>query len=221
MKVACTSDTHGRAFNIPECDVFIHAGDMTAGGSRRETDAITVQIADAIFERRIRYAIIVPGNHDEFCDMQEDKARDMFECIAGLLSDTPQHVFFLINSGCEIEGKKFWGSPFTPPFMQWWFMAKEDKLAGMYKSIPETLDVLITHGPPRGILDPGYLDPHVGSRALLDAVAGRKIRHHIFGHLHGAGGKSVDTSPLGPIFHNVSACNDAYRLVRQPLILEI
>ena len=38
MKIACISDTHGRqGWSIPKCDVFIHAWDITAGGSRTET----------------------------------------------------------------------------------------------------------------------------------------------------------------------------------------
>jgi len=215
MIVAVTSDTHGRqGWIIPECDVFIHAGDITAGGSRIETRKFAKAIQGFLDRGTVKHVILVPGNHDRCFERQQ-------EDTLGFFPDPRIHV--LINQGVEIDGKKFWGSPNTPVFMQWYFMSTEEELAKIYESMPGNLDVLITHGPPRGILDPGYNDPHVGSLSLLTAVASRTghIKHHVFGHLHGAGGKSVFNDPYGPTFHNVAACNEAYQLVNQPLILEI
>lgn len=56
--------------------------------------------------------------------------------------------------------------------------------------IPENTDVLITHGPPHGILDQtvrGKL--HVGCQELLEAVYRIKPKLHLFGHIHEARGK--------------------------------
>jgi hypothetical protein len=48
MRVAAISDTHGRkSWEMPNCDVFIHAGDMTGRGSLEETAAFA-----AGFKRR-------------------------------------------------------------------------------------------------------------------------------------------------------------------------
>jgi Icc-related predicted phosphoesterase len=73
--------------------------------------------------------------------------------------------------------------------------------------------------PPRGILDPGGQELHVGSTALTDAVRTRQIAHHVFGHLHDAGGQTVQRGAT--TFHNVAACNEEYVLVNQPKIIEL
>lgn len=211
MKVAVVSDTHGRmGWEIPECDVFVHAGDITAGGSRTETRKFVKFLKEQAALGKFFHALIIPGNHDRALDLQREETLGYFD-------DPRFHV--LINQGIEIEGKTFWGSPYTPPFFNWFFMAEEGNLFEMYKKIPENLDMLITHGPPFGILDPGFQADHVGSPELLKAVERRNISHHVFGHLHAAGGKTVYGD--GIHYHNVAACDEAYKLVRQPIIIEL
>lgn len=59
-----------------------------------------------------------------------------------------------------------------------------------WDQIPETLDVLITHGPPFGILDqPAPHKPNVGCAELLVAVQRTKPKVHVFGHIHGGAGE--------------------------------
>jgi Icc-related predicted phosphoesterase len=58
-----------------------------------------------------------------------------------------------------------------------------------WDQIPYGLDVLITHGPSRGILDqvaPG--SEHLGCEELLKAVEAKKPKVHIFGHIDGGAG---------------------------------
>ena len=50
--------------------------------------------------------------------------------------------------------------------------------------IPLDTDVLITHGPPFGILDRCYDDQRVGCEELLKAVKRVKPKLHVFGHIH-------------------------------------
>lgn len=49
-------------------------------------------------------------------------------------------------------------------------------------------DVLITHGPPYGILDLNFEDLKVGCEELMRAVIRVQPRLHIFGHIHEAYG---------------------------------
>ena len=221
MLISAISDTHGRAgWDIPECDVFIHAGDMTAWGSLHETESL-VRRLERQLERGLIWdgVILVPGNHDQDCFERLDDIKN--------LSKDPR-IHWLINDAITIEGKKFFGSAYTPPFMDWFFMAAEPELERMYAAMPRELDVLITHGPPYGILDPGYQADHVGSHALLDAVSRRNIRHHVFGHLHSAGGLTrpvafIDTEwgNITTQFHNVAAVDEAYQLRRGCFEFEI
>lgn len=211
MKVAAISDTHGRrSWEMPNCDVFIHAGDMTGRGSLPET---------ADFANRLRkemessggptHAIIVPGNHDECFETLPKAARGLFGANVHVLEDEP-----LI-----LEGVSFYGSPWTPPFMRWHFMAEESRLARLYQNMPASVDVLVTHGPPYGILDPGWKLIHAGSTSLAATVAERNVRHHVFGHLHGAGGQMIQQGHT--IFYNVAACDEEYRLINQPRVFEV
>jgi Icc-related predicted phosphoesterase len=211
LKIAAISDTHGRrSWSIPACDVFIHAGDITGWGLLEET----AQFADWLRKQMQsdpgpRQAIIVAGNHDECFESTPEKVRELFGESVHILEDQP----------LVIDGVTFYGSPWTPPFMNWHFMAKENRLAELYKQIPEGVDVLITHGPPRGILDPGWTGTPVGSTALAEAIARRRVRHHVFGHLHGAGGGIAQQGQT--TYYNVAACDEKYIFRNEPRVFEV
>lgn len=214
LKIACISDTHGRdGWGIPECDVFVHAGDLTTGGTVEETLFRLGQIRGGM--PRGASLVIVPGNHDAAF---QDHLPRIMEVLRNHASWGPCHI--LIDEVVEIEGRRFYGSPWTPPFHDWSFMKEEDDLADLYRaSMPSRIDLLITHGPPKGILDPGYEVAFADSLALLRAVGERKIGHHVFGHLHGAGGQTVEMG--GTQFYNVAACNEAYKLVNGCRMIEL
>ncbi|AEU37598.1 metallophosphoesterase family protein [Granulicella mallensis] len=183
MRVAAISDTHGRQnWEMPNCDVFIHAGDMTGSGSLQETAAFAARLRKEMESANgPPHAIIVPGNHDECFETLPRATRELFGPNVHVLEDEP----------LVLDGVTFYGSPWTTPFMLWRFMADESRLAMLYQNMPTSVDILVTHGPPHGILDPGWKVKHAGSMALAKAVADRQVRHHIFGHLHGAGGQLV------------------------------
>jgi hypothetical protein len=76
-----------------------------------------------------------------------------------------------------IGGVSFWGSPYTPEFLNGAFMYPRDPAVTKYwDQIPLGLDVLITHGPLLGILDqvvPG--GDHLGCEELMRAVEEKRI----------------------------------------------
>lgn len=210
MKICVTSDTHGRDFEAQPADMFVHCGDMTAGGTLGETALLASWLSVSPY----KHIILCPGNHDWCFQDDMEEARSLFD----------ERVSILTNESVIIEGLTFYCNSYTPPFFDWAFMAEEDRLADMYrKSMPQEIDLLITHGPPRGILDPGYKEPHVGSTALRDAILNRKVRHHVFGHLHAAGGQErvLHGDDEDTVFHNVAACNESYQLKTQPKVIKI
>lgn len=113
--------------------------------------------------------IIVPGNHDQCFETLLGAARELFGASVHVLEDEP----------LMLEGVTFYGSPSTSPFMRWHFMAEESRLATLYHNMPASVDVLVTHGPPYGILDPGWNLMHAGSTSLAAAVAECNVRHHV------------------------------------------
>jgi predicted phosphodiesterase len=90
----------------------------------------------------------------------------------------------------KVEGLKFFGSPFTPPIpgrRMAFNKARGKEMKDAWAAIPSNLDVLITHGPPKSILDRIFAGKHVGCQDMYHRLRklGRKAPlYHVFGHIH-------------------------------------
>jgi hypothetical protein len=60
---------------------------------------------------------------------------------------------YLQHESVEIEGLKIFGSPYQPLFYNWGFQYHASRAEEIWSAIPKDTDILITHGPPHGILD--------------------------------------------------------------------
>jgi Icc-related predicted phosphoesterase len=170
------SDTHQlhREVEVPDGDIFIHAGDFTMFSE--SMDAV-VDFNAWLGELPHRYKIVVPGNHEFFLEADPSER--------SLLSNAT----VLINERTQIEGLRIWGSPVTPLYGGAFGLSSAKDRNRLYAQIPEDIDVLITHGPPYGILDLGAGSHlHQGCPELLDAVMRVRPKLHVFGHVHGAYG---------------------------------
>lgn len=155
MKIVAISDTHGKhkKLSLPPADCIIHAGDVTAGGSTDQA----LEFINWFQGLDYQYKIFIAGNHDRF-----------FERTADI---DPGSAYYLNDSGVEIEGIKFWGSPIQPVFNNWAFNKKRgQEIKKHWDLIPDDTDVLITHGPPYGYLDIGPAGNHLGCEELLKRV---------------------------------------------------
>jgi Icc-related predicted phosphoesterase len=89
----------------------------------------------------------------------------------------------------QIEGLRIWGSPVTPMYGGAFGVSSAVDRKKLYAQIPWDIDVLISHGPPFGILDTAPISgSHEGCRELLDAVTRLRPKLHVFGHIHTAYG---------------------------------
>lgn len=121
------------------------------------------------------------------------------------------------------------GSPYTPEFFYWAYMKPRSELDMVWRSIPADIDILITHGPPKGILDVTtdiYTGEHVhvGSGALMRHVEDRITpRIHAFGHIHDEPGISnFGTVRRGTTqFINCACCELTGRLTNHGCVVEI
>jgi Icc-related predicted phosphoesterase len=222
MKIAAIGDTHGIGFYRPPADLFIHAGDMTSWGDWKETAVFGQWLSkEPIDLRTPAYdgVILVPGNHDEAFGTSTKNAMFPFG----------PNVHLLIDQAWEYKGLVFYGSPWVPTPTDGCFLphartftGSEEDLRRHFLNIPAEVDVLVTHGPPKGILDNGK-----GSEALREAVEMRTVRRHIFGHIHECGGRSaLDKHCLGEGWvrhsHNVSAILPPFPFTtRPPLVFEV
>lgn len=213
MKFVCISDTHlrisERSTPLPEGDVLIHAGDLLSHGSIEELVRAKVYLKE--ISPKFKHIIFVPGNHDRILETNEQLSRAVLGDIKNLI--------VLIDQSVEIDGVKIFGSPWQPEFCTWAFnLPRGEPLREKWKLIPQELDVLITHSPPYGILDETPRGEKVGCEDLLEAVRARKIKFHVFGHIHGQHGEKrvFDT-----FFINASTCSEMYNPIYEPIVFEV
>lgn len=200
------SDTHElhRELDVPDGEVLIHAGDFTMLSRSR------VAIADFgawLGELRHRHKIVVPGNHELFLEADGSKRSLLNNAIV------------LINEAVEIDGLRIWGSPVTPLLGGAFGMSSTDDRRRLYAGIPDGTDVLVTHGPPFGILDsaPGT-GFHSGDRELLEAVKRIRPKLHVFGHVHGANGLFTTDHTM---FVNAALLGRSGGLDAKPIVLRM
>jgi len=208
MKIICLSDTHGRHWdiiNIPAGDVIIQAGDISSTGTHGEIE----DFLDWFSSLNFRYKIFIAGNHDFLFQRSPDIARRFI----------PSGISYLEDDAIEIEGLTFYGSPYTPTFFNWAFMKNPGKeMMECWAKIPSDLDVLITHGPPYGILDLSRDHKHLGCKDLSNRLREVSPRLHLFGHIHEGYG-ILETEIIK--YCNSSILDERYRYVNDPIEIDL
>lgn len=205
------SDTHGLG-NLPasitnqQADVAIHCGDLTAESKIDEFKA-SIRLLQAV---KAPLKLVIAGNHDFTIDVPVferraadacppldpllieqaygyfGEARRLFSEKTGItFLDEGTHVFRLENGAAL----RVYASPYTPSLGDWGFRYHPDH--GHTFCIADA-DVVMTHGPPRGVLDNTHAGEPAGCPLLFEAVARARPRMHCFGHIHeGWGAKLV------------------------------
>lgn len=208
MRIVFISDTHLKhdLLQMPPGDMLVHAGDFSRRGLVQEAQVFL----DWFGAQPFRHKILVAGNHDFIAEREPA----LFESMI------PENVIYLNDSGCEIEGIKIWGSPIQPWFFDWAFNRQRGAdIRRHWDLIPADTELLITHGPPYGILDEVARDPRpVGCRDLLHKIKElRQLKVHVFGHIHeGYGQQEVN----GTLFLNASVLDENYVLKNKPFVVE-
>lgn len=228
MRIVSVSDTHtyGRRIQVPDGDLLVHAGDLTIRGTEAEVERELGWLGSLPHERKI----LVAGNHDWFFDPQMPARFHGYSLgrsrpIEAVLAGYPD-IVYLQDSGCEVAGLKFWGSPWQPNFQDWAFNFPKTGEAiprEIWARIPNDTDVLVTHGPPRGILDEVAPGRSVGDHVLYERIRElRGLRLHIFGHIHEAYGRAERVLASGATitFVNASSCTKDYRPINPPVVVD-
>ena len=218
MRVVCVADTHCRhaAVNVPNGDVLIFAGDACMSGSLAEL----VSFAEWLKALPHKEKIVVAGNHD-WCLARPATPRAAENVIA------EAGAWYLRDYAVTITGGlKVYGSPWQPEFCDWAFnLPRGAQLAEKWALIPDDVDILVTHGPPFGVLDTtddvskypgGWLGHHKGCEDLAARVKKlKRLKLHAFGHIHE--GYGVDER------NDVIAVNAAvgYHLEGSPVVIDV
>jgi predicted phosphodiesterase len=219
MRIIAISDTHSyhRQISIPDGDILVHCGDFSWRGELDILQDLCNFVKDLPHKK-----IFIEGNHEtghQFGYKREPALKMMRD--AGII--------YLQDSGVEIDGVYFYGSPFTPDFFGWEYMLQRGKpLANKWALIPERTNVIVSHGMPYQLLDdvprgngdinhPGCVDlrnriDELSKLGNLKLVCG--------GHLH----RDNNEQPIeykGVKIANASICNNAYKPTNKPIIIDI
>ncbi len=215
------SDTHNKhkRVSVNECDILFHTGDFSFQGTNSELK----NFAEWLDEQPADHIVMVPGNHEKLWEKN-------YEAGVAIIKKACPRVHILNDSGVTIGNQKIWGSPVTPYFFDWaWNRARVPELVGLHGAyikdhwdlIPEDTTILLTHGPPYGILDEVKqfgISKSVGCELLLDRVKQIKPDIHAFGHIHdGHGEKALD----GTLYINASICDETYTPSNKPIVIDL
>jgi Icc-related predicted phosphoesterase len=208
------SDTHGyhrsieSTFGLPSADILIHTGDFTEHGHDQEFQDFNEWLGE--ISDRYRHIIVITGNHEYKLACSQVRG-DVIDPVSILDHDTfiknrISNAVVLNQEAIQICGLTIYGLGWAPwhdskcpeNASSWdkgrntlWTAYCSQEYRGVpsphhYDSIPEGVDILLTHGPPYGIFD--YIEGtsrRWGSSACLrDAIYRCKPKAHLFGHLH-------------------------------------
>ncbi|KAF1831559.1 Metallo-dependent phosphatase [Decorospora gaudefroyi] len=123
---------------------------------------------------------------------------------------------FMLENGANL---RVYASPYQPEFYDWAFpyFRNQDRYNASHQCTPNAvpiaenpvpdfpnIDVMMTHGPPMGILDATRTGEAVGCQHLLRAARRCKPRLHCFGHIHeGWGAQKVRWNDSGELDINI------------------
>jgi Icc-related predicted phosphoesterase len=224
MRICAVSDTHGllpEVDDIPDCDVLLLAGDICpCRGKSSATIPIQADWLNTTFrlwrsqlvnDRKIA-VFAIPGNHDF-----------IFQQYPGLISSEVCSSFF-VDKTIVFGGLIFYFTPWQPTFGNWAYNADDSQLdpsppiKKYFDNIPADTNILVTHGPPYGILDYTWMNPNqpLGSWSLRERLNELKeLKLMVWGHIHTPGGMEIKLGDA--ILANVAYLDEEYRPWHKPL----
>lgn len=185
IKIWHFGDAHGnhRKLEVPEdIDIAIFSGDAGTYRDAAMNEPIVRDFLDWFYSIDVPYKIMIAGNHDSSIERRHITPKKISDYGIEYLEDDLTLI--------EVKGEAItiYGSPWVPTFGTWSYMKARHKIHKVWDQIPPNVDILVTHGPPQGILD--TVEGHNGLESagcanLRKQVIERiKPKYHLFGHIH-------------------------------------
>ncbi|KZL75652.1 metallophosphoesterase domain-containing protein [Colletotrichum incanum] len=222
VTVVCISDTHNSQPHLPPGDILIHAGDLTASGTKEELRCAL----DWVKDQPHRFKVVIAGNHDLCLDENfpnsqigrmvpeaEDGLDENKQGFVGREEEEPldwSDIIYLNRTSTTLKlvnhhnrEIRIYGNPYTPQHGTWAFQYPRSLQPDPWaNAVPLVTDILVTHAPPKGHMD----DPrgNWGCEFLLQEVWRTRPRLHVFGHVHcGHGMETVAFDTLQGAYEDV------------------
>lgn len=182
MKIWHIGDTHSyhHLLTIPDgIDIIIHSGDFSNYYDVYKNEPEAKDFLNWYAALEIKHKILIAGNHDALAFHWNSKFKELCKEL---------NIIYLENESVTIDGINIWGSPHTPQFGNWYFMKNRSKLDKVWQTIPDDTDIVVVHGPPKGLLDLSYDRYHTlelcGCSALKKRLLKIQPKLCLFGHIH-------------------------------------
>jgi Icc-related predicted phosphoesterase len=95
---------------------------------------------------------------------------------------------------------------------------EESELEERMNSIPEDLDILMTHCPPKNKRDKIYSGLNIGCKYLAKNIEEKKPKFVVFGHIHESYGVLIEKETT---FINGASCTMRYRSDNAPIVFDV
>ncbi len=193
MRLVLGSDLHGHLPDVPPCDILVLAGDLLPENDQELF--IDNNLAPWLERSPAGDIVATWGNHDH------KPFKHWYRDFRWRL---------LVDSSAHIKGLRFHGTPWCLPIGRWAWQAPEYLLRNIYELIPDDVDILISHAPPRGICDRTVDGVDCGSRELVRRINQLKnLKFLVCGHIHEGRGQ------VGKVL-NVACLDEKYKLRKNP-----
>lgn len=178
MKLLVFSDLHSdyhTASKLIEAsdtvDVVVGAGDFCI--ARRGLNEIIAALS--VIKKPV---VLVPGNSESMEELLEAcRPWTNARVLHGSQTTIDGIIFFGIGGGIPIT-----------PFGDWSYDFSENEAFDLLRDCPIG-SVLVSHSPPRGVLDVSSGGKNLGSQAVRETVNVKKPQLVICGHIHGSAGQ--------------------------------
>jgi Icc-related predicted phosphoesterase len=206
MQIVMFSDTHSKHEHLilPDGDLLIFGGDMSMVGSLSDC----ISFIKWFKKQPHKHKIFIAGNHDWIFDV-DSHHREM-------LLDYSSGCHYLENETIELDGVTIYGSPYTPRYGDWAFMRYSDGMGKVWETIPNKVDIIITHTPIHGILDLTYEYLNAGCKNLKERLENVDYKLHVCGHIHEAYGYEK----LDGKHHINASINKSTGIPNKPIVLD-
>ncbi|KAH6673980.1 Metallo-dependent phosphatase-like protein [Plectosphaerella plurivora] len=181
-RIFCIGDTHDKTAwprRLDRLDVVLPCGDLTSKSTLSEFRRVVHFLEDLDAPLKL----VIPGNHDATLDPEAyyRMAKQLFVDAGITLLSQGTHKFTLEN-GASLS---IYANPYTPSNISTGgFQYRPDDSERYFSDLREHVNIVLTHGPPHGMLDRDYESRLCGCPDLLAAVSRAKPLLHVFGHIH-------------------------------------